>query len=227
MESRGIDPRASRMLSERSTIWASLPIPPPGIEPRISCSVGTRLIHWATGARFDNSKVTNNILLHERRSPPSPKEQKSTRYYRQQSSRRTQKELRRCVLKGMRVCIRQVWSCRQSGSNRRPLDYETNATTNCAIAAARLSSSFSWEPTFPSVNICPRMLHSHTIDLLLFSHQLFCSSSSFILFIQDQKRTCINYVGPIIFLIKFRFVRSGDSGDRTRDLSHPKRESYR
>ena len=26
--------------------------------------------------------------------------------------------------------------CRQSGSNRRPLDYETNATTNCAIAAA-------------------------------------------------------------------------------------------
>ena len=25
--------------------------------------------------------------------------------------------------------------CRQSGSNRRPLDYETNATTNCAIAA--------------------------------------------------------------------------------------------
>ena len=26
-------------------------------------------------------------------------------------------------------------NCRQSGSNRRPLDYETNATTNCAIAA--------------------------------------------------------------------------------------------
>ena len=27
------------------------------------------------------------------------------------------------------------FNCRQSGSNRRPLDYETNATTNCAIAA--------------------------------------------------------------------------------------------
>ena len=25
-------------------------LPPPGIEPRISCSVGRRLIHWATGA---------------------------------------------------------------------------------------------------------------------------------------------------------------------------------
>ena len=38
-------------------------------------------------------------------------------------------------------CIRQEWNCRQSGSNRRPLDYETNATTNCAIAATRYPST--------------------------------------------------------------------------------------
>ena len=35
VESPGIDPGASRMLSERSTIWASLPLP--------SCTIGHRL----------------------------------------------------------------------------------------------------------------------------------------------------------------------------------------
>ena len=36
--------------------------------------------------------------------------------------------------------------CRQSGSNRRPLDYETNATTNCAIAAATKPSRHGLRP---------------------------------------------------------------------------------